>query len=44
VLLSAGMYVYVDRDVSSKTWNVWKPEEAMKETQRALAIVMLMLA
>jgi hypothetical protein len=47
VLLSAGMYVYVDRDVSRQDLGTCEnPEEAMKETQRALAIlsVMLMLA
>jgi hypothetical protein len=39
VLLSAGMYVYVDRDVSRQDLERENPEEAMKETQRALAIL-----
>jgi hypothetical protein len=40
VLLSAGMYVYVDRDVSRQDLGTCEnPEEAMKETQRALAIL-----
>jgi hypothetical protein len=40
VLLSVGMYVYVDRDVSQQDLGTCdNPEEAMKETQRALAIL-----
>jgi hypothetical protein len=33
------MYVYVDRDVSRQLGTCENPEEAMKETQRALAIL-----